>query len=176
MCRTLSGLEAGKAQVSETDRLSSDCYLESCILFADMSCESPKLVLWSQAVNSTLTWSKWSHWQLFRGAPHMYRHDSQYSYHSLIKTKGETTICGLCVKWKNKHRPRFRAGNCSKMYVGERRYGGEKNCTAVFKFLIFMLWGEAVSSKSQTGFMSLPVVSNNSSILSPLSCSLCCEI
>lgn len=46
------------------------------------------------------------------------RHDSQYSYHTLIKTKGETTLCGLYVNRKNKHRPKFRTGKSRKLSGG----------------------------------------------------------
>lgn len=73
---------------------------------------------------------------LCREAPKMYRHDSHYSYRTLIKTQGETTICFLYIKRKNKHRPKFRKGKGRKLSGGRACYS-EQYCSfhIFFSFL-----------------------------------------
>lgn len=103
----------------------------------------------------------------------MYRHDSQYLSQPYQDRRGNHYLWSLCeVKEQTQANVQDREGQ-----KDERGEGVHvENSIAVFKFFIFILSEEAASSKSHTGFMSLPVVSNNGSILCPLSCSLCCEI
>lgn len=76
------------------------------------------------------------------------------------------------MKRKNKHRPKFRTGKRRRNTEG----GAKQIIIPVFAFFFLMLSEEAASSKRQTGFMSLPVVSNNRSSFFSLSTSLSCGI
>lgn len=60
------------------------------------------------------------------------------------------------VKQKKKHRPKFRTEEDRKLSTGEGKCFSESS---------FFILSEVASSKSQTGFLSLPVVTNNGSIL-----------
>lgn len=99
----------------------------------------------------------------------MCRHDSQCSYHTLIKTKGETTICGLYVKRKTNAGQSLGQGKAEKVQ-GEGML--QKTVQQFSHFFFFTLSEEVASSKSSTGFMSLPVVSNNGFILYLAGCAV----
>lgn len=109
MCWTLSGLEAG---ISWSHSLTNLLTFKIKSLFENMI---PLTVALRRRV---------------------YRHGTEYSYLSLIKTKGETTNCGLYMKWKNKHRPKFRTGKDKKISV--RVWRDE----LISSFQYFIFWYE----------------------------------
>lgn len=86
-----------------------------------------------------------------------------------------TNINLITLLSRLKGKPLYRAkeqtqAKVYKMERQERLQGGLQETVPFFFFVFFTLFivsEEAASSKSQTGFLSLPVVSDNSSILFP---------
>lgn len=123
--------------------------------------------------------STWSlhlyHWQLYqeRNRCRGMTHRALIKY--LYQTKGETTICGLWGKRTNTGQS-LQMGTAGNWAMGRGGYA-EKKKTAVFTFFFFMLSEEAASSKSQTCFMSLPVVTYKAAFsLRSISSFICSEI
>lgn len=85
-----------------------------------------------------------------------------------------TNINLITLLSRLKGKPLYRAkeqtqAKVYKMERQERLQGGLQETVQFFLFFftLFIVSEEAASSKSQTGFLSLPVVSDNSSILFP---------